>query len=164
MCASAPSEWRACLKMGLRHLGRELALKALYQMDIRGGASGEDLALFFAAFPADDRARQFALELVAGVRDEQALLDQCLSDALEHWSIGRLSRVDHNILRLAVYELLRMKDIPARVTIDEAIELAKTYGDQESGRFVNGVLDQVAGQRKLKDKGEDHHPAKPNPV
>ena len=87
---------------------------------------------------------------------------ECLSDALEHWSIGRLSRVDHNILRLAVYELLRMEDIPARVTIDEAIELAKTYGDQESGRFVNGVLDHVAGQRKLKDKGDENHPAKPS--
>lgn len=148
--------------MGLRHLGRELALKALYQMDIRGGASSEDLALFFDAFPTDDRARRFALKLVEGVRHEQATLDECLSDALEHWSVGRLSRVDHNILRLAVYELLRMDDIPARVTIDEAIELAKTYGDQESGRFVNGVLDHVAGQRKLKDKGEDIHRAKPS--
>jgi transcription antitermination protein NusB len=147
--------------MGLRHQGRELALKALYQMDIRGGASSEDLALLFNTFPADDRARSFALALVEGVRQEQAELDRCLSDALEHWSIGRLSRVDHNILRLAVYELLRMDDVPARVTIDEAIELAKTYGDQESGRFVNGVLDQVAGQRQLRDKGEDH-PAKPS--
>jgi len=148
--------------MGLRHVGRELALKALYQMDIRGGASSEDLALFFDAFPADDRARRFALRLVEGVRHEQTTIDECLSDALEHWSIGRLSRVDHNILRLAVYELLRMDDIPARVTIDEAIELAKMYGDQESGRFVNGVLDHVAGQRKLRDKGEDIHRAKPS--
>jgi N utilization substance protein B len=148
--------------MGLRHLGRELALKALYLMDIRGGVSNDDLALFFEEFPADDRARKFAVTLVQGVREEQGSLDECLSGALEHWSIGRLSRVDHNILRLAVYELLRMDDIPARVTIDEAIELAKTYGDQESGRFVNGVLDHVAGQRKLKDKGDENRPAKPS--
>jgi N utilization substance protein B len=147
--------------MGLRHLGRELALKALYLMDIRGGVSNDDLALFFEEFPADDRARKFAVTLVQGVREEQGSLE-CLSGALEHWSIGRLSRVDHNILRLAVYELLRMEDIPARVTIDEAIELAKTYGDQESGRFVNGVLDHVAGQRKLKDKGDENRPAKPS--
>jgi transcription antitermination protein NusB len=147
--------------MGLRHLGRELALKALYLMDIRGGVSNDDLALFFEEFP-DDRARKFAVTLVQGVREEQGSLDECLSGALEHWSIGRLSRVDHNILRLAVYELLRMEDIPARVTIDEAIELAKTYGDQESGRFVNGVLDHVAGQRKLKDKGDENRPAKPS--
>jgi N utilization substance protein B len=148
--------------MGLRHLGRELALKALYQIDIRGGASDEDLAAFFDDFPADDRARRFALQLVDGVRLEQATLDQCLVGALEHWSIGRLSRIDHNILRLAIYELLRMEDIPARVTIDEAIELAKAYGDQESGRFVNGVLDQVAQRLNLMDKGEERNPAKPH--
>jgi N utilization substance protein B len=63
---------------------------------------------------------------------------------------------------LAIFELLRLGDIPARVTIDEAIELAKTYGDQESGRFVNGVLDQVAARLKLKDKGEESNPAKPH--
>jgi len=146
--------------MGLRHAGRELALKALYQIDIRGGASTDDLMLFFDAFPADERARTFAHTLVEGVRREQAAIDKKLADALEHWSIGRLSRIDHNILRLAAYELLRMEDIPARVTIDEAIELAKAYGDQESGRFVNGVLDEVAAQLNLKSKGEQHVPAK----
>jgi len=142
--------------MGLRHAGRELALKALYQIDVRGEVSNEDLALFFEAFPADDRSRLFALQLVDGVRRDTALLDKHLAAALEHWSIGRLSRIDHNILRLALYELIRMNDIPARVTIDEAIELAKTYGDNESGRFVNGVLDEVAGRLKLKGKGEEH--------
>ncbi len=142
--------------MGLRHAGRELALKALYQIDVKGEASNEDLALFFEAFPADDRSRLFALQLVDGVRRDTALLDKHLAAALEHWSINRLSRVDHNILRLALYELIRMNDIPARVTIDEAIELAKTYGDNESGRFVNGVLDEVAGRLKLKGKGEEH--------
>ena len=142
--------------MGLRHAGRELALKALYQIDLRGESSNEDLALFFEAFPSDDRIRLFALQLVDGVRRDTALLDKHLAAALEHWSIGRLSRVDHNILRLALYELIRMNDIPARVTIDEAIELAKTYGDNESGRFVNGVLDELAERLKLKDKGEEH--------
>jgi N utilization substance protein B len=145
--------------MGLRHAGRELALKALYQTDMRGELSNEDLALFFDAFPADDRIRTFALRLLDGVRREQTVLDKHLAAALEHWSIGRLSRVDHNILRLAIYELLRLDDIPARVTIDEAIELAKAYGDNESGRFVNGVLDQVATRLGLKDKGEKPHPA-----
>jgi transcription antitermination protein NusB len=140
--------------MGLRHTGRELALKALYQSDIRGEVSNEDLALFFESF-AREPADAFALRLVDGVWRERDLLDRNLADALEHWSIGRLSRVDHNILRLAVYELLRIPDIPARVTINEAIELAKAYGDQNSGRFVNGVLDQVAEQLKLKDKGEE---------
>lgn len=148
--------------MGTRHIGRELALKALYQIDLRGGASTEDLALFFDTFPAEEVARKFAVNLVTGVRAEQVALDKQIADVLEHWSIGRLSRVDHNILRLAIFELQRMEDIPARVTIDEAIELAKTYGDQESGRFVNGVLDQVATRLSLKEKGEESNPAKPH--
>ncbi len=139
--------------MGLRHLGRELALKALYQIDTRGEVSNADLALFFETF-AGQHTDTFALQLVDGVWRERELIDSILARALEHWSIERLSRVDHNILRLAVYELLRMRDIPTRVTIDEAIELAKTYGDQNSGRFVNGVLDQVADQLGLKNKGE----------
>jgi transcription antitermination protein NusB len=145
--------------MGLRHTGRELALKALYQIDTRGEASNEDLALFFESF-AGELKDTFALRLVDGAWRERALIDSLLADALEHWSIGRLSRVDHSILRLAAYELLRMPEIPARVTIDEAIELAKTYGDQNSGRFVNGVLDQVADRLKLKEKGEEPTHAK----
>lgn len=140
--------------MGSRHLGRELALKALYQIDIRGGATTEDLALFFASFPADDRARRFAIELVDGVRRNVALIDRQLDDVVEHWSIRRLSRVDHNILRLALFELMSLQDIPARVTMDEAIELAKRYGDKDSGRFVNGVLDQVAERLDLRQKGD----------
>jgi N utilization substance protein B len=143
--------------MGLRHLGRELALKALYQVDLRGGASREDLALLFEGFNADDRARKFAVALVEGVERERAALDKHVAGALEHWTIGRLSRVDHNILRIGLYELLWMNEIPARVTIDEAIELAKAYGDQESGRFVNGVLDELAGRLGLKQKGEERN-------
>ena len=140
--------------MGLRHTGRELALKALYQIDIRGEVSNTDLALFFESF-ASERRDAFALRLVDGAWRERELIDAIVADVLEHWSLTRLSRIDHSILRLAVYELLRMQDIPARVTIDEAIELAKTYGDQDSGRFINGVLDQVAERLKLKEKGEE---------
>ena len=146
--------------MGLRHLGRELALKALYRNDICGTSSNADLAQFFEDFTADERARKFALRLVDGVRKEQETLDKHIAAALENWSIGRLSRVDHNILRLALYELLYVEDIPARVTIDEAIELAKAYGDQESGRFVNGVIDQIAGRLSLRQKGEGSDAAK----
>ncbi|HUO06290.1 MAG TPA: transcription antitermination factor NusB [Candidatus Binataceae bacterium] len=141
--------------MGLRHLGRELALKALYRIDICGGGTKDDTALFFSSFPADERARGFAMELVEGVQREQADLDRQLAEVLEHWSIKRLSRVDHSILLIAMYELLRRDDIPTRVTIDEAIELAKRYGDNESGRFVNGVLDQIAERMGVKQKGEN---------
>ncbi len=148
--------------MGPRHQGRELALKALYRIDICGGASGDDLAQVLEGAPSDERAREFARELLDGVRREQVALDKHLADALEHWSIRRLSRVDHNILRIAVFELVHLADIPARVTIDEAIELAKAYGDQESGRFVNGVLDEVAGRLGLRTKGDDRAADKPD--
>lgn len=140
--------------MGIRHQGRVLALQALYRIDICGGASNEDLVLFFDNFPADPEARRFAIKLVDGVAGEKPGLDKTISEALQHWSIARLSRVDHNILRLALFELIHIADIPARVTIDEAIELAKAYGDQDSGRFVNGVLDEIAGRLGLKSKGE----------
>ncbi len=140
--------------MGTRHEARELALKALYRIDICGGASNEDLSLFFESFPADPSVRQFAMKLIDGVCGDIPALDRQVAEALEHWSIRRLSRVDHNILRMALFELLRIDDIPARVTIDEAIELAKCYGDQDSGRFVNGVLDQLASRLALKGKGE----------
>ena len=145
--------------MGLRHTGRELALKALYQIDIRGEVSNTDLALFFESF-AGERPNAFALRLVDGAWRERELIDGIVADVLEHWSLARLPRIDHNILRLAVYELLRMQDIPTRVTIDEAIELAKTYGDQDSARFINGVLDQVAERLKLKEKGEQRTDSK----
>ena len=141
--------------MGLRHLGRELALQALYQIDISGAEGGDDVARLFADFPADERARGFAIELVEGVRRERATLDRHLAESIENWSINRLSRVDHNILRVALFELLYRAEIPARVTMDEAIELAKRFGDRDSARFVNGVLDQAAERLGLKNKGEE---------
>ncbi|HVA69105.1 MAG TPA: transcription antitermination factor NusB [Candidatus Binataceae bacterium] len=148
--------------MGPRHLGRELALKALYQIDISGGSSREDLALMFENFQAGDSVRRFAAQLVEGVERERADLDRRVAEVLEHWSMGRLPRVDLNILRLALFELMRIEDVPARVTIDEAIELAKTYGDKDSGRFVNGVLDRLADRLGLKGKGEERSAGKDN--
>ncbi len=141
-------------------MGRELALKALYRIDICGGASSDDLAALFETAETDSQMRVFANSLIEGVRKEERELDKQIADALEHWSVKRLSRIDHNILRIAVFELLHMPDVPARVTIDEAIELAKTYGDEGSGRFVNGVIDHIADVNKLKGKGEDRPPAK----
>ncbi len=141
--------------MGARHLARELALKALYELDIRPDSSLEDVALLLESSAADERTRKFAAELVGGVCREMRALDSHLAGVLEHWRVSRLSRIDHNIVRLALYELMYVADVPARVTIDEAIELAKTYGDRDSGRFVNGVLDQLAARLGLKDKGEE---------
>jgi N utilization substance protein B len=91
---------------------------------------------------------------VAGVSADLQHLDELLEQVITNWSIGRLSRIDHNILRLAAFELLHLEDVPARVTMDEAIELAKRYGDRNSGQFVNGVLDVMAERAGLKHKGD----------
>ena len=141
--------------MGLRRAGRELALKALYQMDIVNDRTLENLRTQFESMPADPRAREFALTLVKGVCADLEHLDELLSQVITNWSINRLSRIDHNILRLAAFELLHMEDIPARATMDEAIELAKRYGDSNSGQFVNGVLDVLAERMGLKHKGDE---------
>jgi N utilization substance protein B len=141
--------------MGLRRAGREIALKALYQMDIVGDRSLDNLRSLFEAMPADRRAREFAVLLVKGVCADLEHLDDLLGQVITNWSISRLSRIDHNILRLAAYELLHLEDIPARATMDEAIELAKRYGDRNSGQFVNGVLDVLAERMGLKNKGDE---------
>ena len=140
--------------MGLRTAGRDLALKVLYQMDIVGDRSADNLRSLLASMPADPRAREFAARLVAGVSGDLQPLDELLEQVITNWSIRRLSRIDHNILRLAAWELLHLEDVPARVTMDEAIELAKRYGDRNSGQFVNGVLDVMAERVGLKHKGD----------
>ncbi len=140
--------------MGLRTAGRDLALKVLYQMDMVGDRSHDNLRTLLASMPADPRARDFALRLVQGVGADLPHLDELLGQVITNWSIGRLSRIDHNILRLGAWELLNLEDVPARVTMDEAIELAKRYGDRNSGQFVNGVLDVLAERTGLKHKGD----------
>lgn len=140
--------------MGLRRAGRELALKALYQMDMVSDRSLDNLRTLLESMPSDPRSRDFAVRLVKGVSGELEHLDELLSGVITNWSIGRLSRIDHNILRLAAYELLYLDDVPARATLDEAIELAKRYGDRNSGPFVNGVLDMLAQRLGLKHKGD----------
>ncbi len=141
--------------MGLRTAGRELALKLLYQMDMVGDRSLPNLRSLLESMPADPRARAFAAHLAQGVNSGLEELDQLLAQVITNWSINRLSRIDHNILLLAAWELLHQEDVPARVTMDEAIELAKRYGDQNSGQFVNGVLDVLADRVGLKHKGDE---------
>jgi len=136
--------------MGSRRAARELALQALYQLDVLGdgGAEPGSLALFWEHFDpeADTENRTFAREIVAGVRADLQRIDELISTAAEHWRLPRLSRVDLNLLRLGVYELLERPEIPASVTLDEAVEIAKRFGSRESAGFVNGVLDHIARQ------------------
>ena len=139
--------------MGTRRDARELALQALYQLDVTGeGDPARGLALFWTHFDAPPDARAFARELVDGVRDHAERIDQLIGGSAEHWRLPRLSRVDLNLLRLATFELLARPDIPASVTIDEAIEIARRFGGEDSASFVNGVLDHIAQVLGVKAK------------
>ena len=131
--------------MGSRTKARECALQALYQLDTSAGDAREAVRGVLAHFEAADAdTERFADELVRGVQSERAAIDELIQKSSTHWKLDRMARVDRNILRLGVYEILRRADVPVRVTLNEAIELGKKYGSEESSSFVNGVLDRVA--------------------
>ncbi|AJE03308.1 transcription antitermination factor NusB [Geobacter pickeringii] len=138
--------------MGLRRHGREIALQMLYARDYAAGEVGPAMELVLDESEAGAAAgRAFADELVRGVLEHREALDAAIADKSKNWSISRMARVDLNILRLAVFELLYREEIPKNVTINEAIEVAKKFGTEESPSFVNGILDEIAST--LPDKG-----------
>jgi transcription antitermination protein NusB len=138
--------------MGARRRGRELALQVLYQIEVSGERAGT-LQTFFEQAEAVDRAKAFAAELVAGVREHQEQIDKLIAAASEHWRFERLSRVDLGVLRIASYELLA-GHAPLSVVLDEAIEIARRFGTEESPTFVNGILDQIAKQLGVSDSAD----------
>ena len=137
--------------MGDRRIARELALQALYRIDMLGEkvTPGAGVAFWDHCVPEGvergGESEQFARELVAGVESHRGRIDELIGEAAEHWQLPRLSRVDLNVLRLATFELLERPDIPASVAINEAIEIARRFGSEDSSGFVNGVLDHIAG-------------------
>jgi transcription antitermination protein NusB len=146
--------------MSSRRQSRESALQALYTIELTGDSSPEALERLWQHFEAPLEARRFALELVHGVLGERETIDRLLQEIAENWTLGRLSRVDLNILRIAAFELSRQDErVPTSVVIDEAIEIARRYGGEESSQFVNGILDQVAGRFGVRERREA--PAKP---
>jgi N utilization substance protein B len=133
--------------MGTRRRARELALQLLYQHE-HTGADLEAMQTDFDEWTsATDGVREFADFLLRGTLASLEKLDEELSLQTTHWRLERLAAVDRNILRLALFELTHVPDTPPAVVIDEAIEIAKKYGAEESGRFVNGVLDGYVKRR-----------------
>jgi len=131
--------------VGSQTKARECALQALYQLDLSGGDPRDAVRGVLAHFEeADEATERFADELVRGVQSERPQIDALIQTSSTHWKLERMARVDRNILRLAVYEILRRADVPVRVTLNEAVELGKKYGSEESSAFVNGVLDRIA--------------------
>lgn len=135
---------RASRGHGKRRKAREVALQFLYQLDLNGDddPTPHDEE-FWARHPVDQNTRGFADALVRGTKSNQAKIDHAISQFAEHWDLERMSVVDRNILRLAVYELLWTADVPPKVAINEAIEIAKKFGTKESSRFINGLLDRI---------------------
>jgi N utilization substance protein B len=138
--------------MGVRREGREAAIQFLYQRDLGGGAFVADLEEFYAFRGLSPSARRFCEGLVKGALAHSAEVDVALREHTQNYELGRLSAVDRNILRLAIHEMLFCSDIPPVVSINEAIDIAKKYGTEESGRFVNGVLDKIKATLKRPDR------------
>ena len=128
--------------MGSRHQSRERALQILFQYDIHGKA-GVWLEEFWKQFKASTDEKTFAERLVAGVLEHKKELDALIGRHATNWKVSRMQIVDRNILRLGAYELLWLDEVPAKVTVNEAIELARDFGDEEAAKFVNGILDKV---------------------
>ncbi len=132
--------------MGARHSGREAALQVLFQMEASGASAEDAMALFWHSFgaDADPEGREYAEQVVRGVCAELQPLDQYIATASAHWRIERMARVDRNVLRLGAWELAHRPDVPCAVVLDEAVELAKAFGTDDSSAFVNGVLNRIA--------------------
>lgn len=126
-----------------RRLARQLALQLLFQCEFQAKHKERD-EMFWEDHPTTSvSARAFALSILQGVKDHQVDIDQVIQKFAVDWSISRMPVVDRNILRCGIYELLWEPDIPAVVTINEAIELSKRFADDETQRFVNGILDHI---------------------
>ena len=120
-----------------------MALQALFYMDMSRTESLDTLELFCDTFRPAKAAQPFFLELVKGVLDNREHIDRQIEHFSQNWKVQRMSCVDRNILRVAVFEILYRDDIPAKVSINEAVDIGKTFGTEESGAFINGILDTI---------------------
>jgi N utilization substance protein B len=130
--------------MGTRRRAREAAVQMLYQIDVSGEEPARAIELYWEYLGEASDARALATELARGCSEQREAIDERIKQASRHWRIDRMARVDRNILRLGTFELVGMPDIPRRVTLNEAVELAKRFGDEQSPAFVNGLLDRIA--------------------
>jgi N utilization substance protein B len=129
---------------GARHKARELALQVLYEIDSVGHKPEETLERILSEIETSADASDFVTGLVKGVIENREQLDQNIRDFAPAWPLNQISIIDRNILRLAIFEILHDNKIPVKVAINEAVELAKTYGSNNSSRFINGVLGSIS--------------------
>ncbi len=129
--------------MRKRTQARELALKCLFQMDIAKDSLAESLDNFWLQLEEGAEIKKYANILIKGVFEYKTQVDLLIKKHARNWQISRMAVVDRNILRIAIFELIFQNEVPPKVAINEAVELAKKYGDAESSKFVNGILDKV---------------------
>jgi N utilization substance protein B len=142
--------------MTRRSRGREVALQVLYQVEQNAGVPLAEVRLFIQRRLLGDRKLcEFTEGLISGVKEHQVQIDALISEAAENWRLDRMAAIDRNILRLGAYEMMFCREIPARVAINEALELAKRYSTAQSSRFVNGILDRV-----LQSQSQPSRPAR----
>ncbi len=130
--------------MRRRTQAREVALQLLYQIDLlRGDVPEEDRERFLAEHAEAHEVREFARALVAGVERHRAEIDAAIDEVAKNWELGRMPVIDRNILRMGILELVYRDDVPPKVAINEAVDLAKKYSTKNSSAFVNGILDKI---------------------
>ena len=135
--------------MGTRRKAREIALQILYQMEANPGDPAKALAHVWGNVAASPATKEFVQRIVTGVGERREAIDKLLAEHSEHWRLDRMDRVDKSILRMGVFELMFCDDIPPKVAINEAVDLGKKFGAEESGAFINGILDTISRtQRK----------------
>ena len=133
--------------MGSRRKGREAALRILYSMDVSGVSGAHAIKAYWGHLADSSEAgeeTEFAKEIVRRYTEHEGEINELIRSSSHHWRLERMPIVDRNVLRVAIVELQDMDDIPKRVTLNEAVELAKRFGSEGSGSFVNGVLDRIA--------------------
>ncbi len=133
--------------MGLRRQSREAALQILYLADVAHLPAPQAADIVWAGANYPKKARRFADFLAAGAMAHRPEIDLLITKHADNWEISRMATVDRNVLRLAAFELLHELDTPVSVVIDEAVEIAKMYSTVDSGKFVNGILDQIKVSR-----------------
>lgn len=151
--------------MTRRSRGREVALQVLYQVEQNPGIALPEVRRFIQRrLLADRKLCEFTEGLIAGVKQHQARIDALISEAAENWRLDRMAAIDRNILRLGAYEMMFCQEVPARVAINEALELAKRYSTAQSSRFVNGILDRLLqSQAAAPRAGRDPESVAPEP-
>jgi len=148
--------------MGRRHLARELALKVLFELETDSGDAERALKYHVAESRADAEVADFARTLILGVLEHRQEIDARLAEASRNWGLDQMAKVERTLLRIAAFEILYLPSVPLKAAINESIELAKTFGGPDSGKFVNGILGRIATDAESRRRPGDQAASLPD--